>query len=97
MTFTFSEYGTLSPELSFINLFGFTGGMMGALYGGLLNARITNIRFRESNEATVFDSQRVAHRKLLDSTALGFGKGAARFGIRYGIFCFSFAYESYFP
>lgn len=73
-------------------MFGFTGGFLGALYGGLLHSRLMNLRFRESNEATVFYSQFAAERKLLDSMTLSFGKGAARFGLRYAIFCFSFSY-----
>lgn len=87
-----SEFGTISPEAAFINLFAFSGAFTGAFYGGLLKSRMENMNFRESNEATLYDSQKAAHRALLDKTTLGFAKGAVRYGIRYAIFCFSFAY-----
>lgn len=75
-------------------MFSLTGGVLGAIYGGLLHSRMMNQRFRESNEATVFDSKLAAERKLLDSMTLSFGRGAARYGLRYAVFCFSFSYAT---
>lgn len=86
-----SEFGTISPEASYIGIFGFTGGFIGAMYGGLMQSRFAELRFRESNEATVFDSKVAAQRKLLDSMTLSFGKGAVRYGIRYALFFSSFS------
>lgn len=73
-------------------MFTFTGGFIGGLYGGLLNSRIVNLRFRESNEATLYYSQKAAQRELLDKTTIGFAQGVVKWGIRYAIFCFSFVY-----
>lgn len=87
-----SEFGTISPEASFVNVFTFTGAFTGAFYGGLLHSRIENMNFRESNEATLYYSQKTAQSALMDRTTIGFGKGALRFGIRYAIFFFSFSY-----
>lgn len=87
-----SENGTISPEAAFINMFTFTGGFIGALYGGLLNSRIVNLNFRESNEATLYYSQKAAKRELLDKTTIGFAQGVLKWGVRYAIFCFSFVY-----
>lgn len=72
-------------------MFTFTGGFIGALYGGLLNSRMVNFSFRESNEATLYYSQKAAHRALMDKTAIGFAQGVAKWGTRYAIFCFSLA------
>lgn len=65
---------------------------LGGIYGGLLEAKFANINFRESNEATLFETRLVAQKKLQEQTTLGFGKGAFRWGRRCGIFCWSFAY-----
>lgn len=91
-----SENGTISPEASFINMFGLCGGVIGAIYGGLLHSRLQNVRFRESNEATLYYSKKAAHRELVDAMTISFGKGAARFGIKYAIFFTSFAYVASF-
>lgn len=87
----FSENGTISGEASFITIFGFTGGMVGALYGGLVQSKYANMSFRESNQAVAFYSNKAASRDLLDATTIGFGKGAVKWGVRYAIFCTSFA------
>lgn len=86
----FSANGTISPELAFMNVAAFCGGLVGAIHNGLRNSHFANISFRESNEITLFQSQREAGRKMLDTMTLSFGRGAARGGIRYGLFCFSF-------
>lgn len=91
-----SENGTISSEASFISMFTFTGGFIGGIYGGLLNSRIANFNFRESNEATLYYSQKAAKRELLDKTTIGFAQGFLKWGVRYAIFCFSFVYvQSY--
>lgn len=82
----------MSPEASYISMFSFAGGFIGALYGGLLESRIANLNYRESNEAVVYYSQKAAQRDLLDKTTIGFGKGVARWGSRYFVFCFSLLY-----
>ncbi|XP_055303828.1 RPII140-upstream gene protein-like isoform X2 [Sitodiplosis mosellana] len=84
------ENGTISPEASFVSISTFTGGFIGAIYGGLLTSRIANLSFRESNEATVYYSQKAAARELLDKTTIGFAKGVVTWGARYSFFCFSF-------
>lgn len=89
---SYSEYGTISPEASFVNMFGFVGAMLGGINGGLLYSRLSNLTFRESNEATVFESRGVAQRKMQDTMTLSFARGAVRFGVRYGIFCFGLSY-----
>lgn len=68
------------------------GAMIGGMNGGLLYSRMSNLTFRECNDATVFESRGVAQRKMLDTMTLSFGRGVVRFGIRYGIFCFGFSY-----
>lgn len=73
-------------------MFGFVGAMIGGINGGLLYSRLSNLTFRETNDATVFESRGVAHRKMLDTMTLSFARGAVRFGIRYGIFCFGLSY-----
>lgn len=87
----FSENGTLSKELAFINVAGFAGMIIGAIYGGLAQSRISHFNYRESNEATLYYSNMAAHRSLHDEMTIGFGKGAFRWGRRIGIFCLSFA------
>lgn len=77
-------------------MFGFLGAMIGGINGGLLYSRMTNLTFRECNDATVFESHGVAQRKMLDTMTLSFSRGAVRFGIRYGIFCFAFSYVIFF-
>lgn len=85
------ENGTISPELSYISIVGFTGALLGSLYGGLVESRFKNQSYIESNEATVYYSKKAANRELIDNMTLSFGKGAAKFGIRYAIFGFTFA------
>lgn len=75
-----------------MNMFGFFGAFIGGINGGLLYSRMTNVRYRESNEATVYESHNVAQRKMLDKMTLSFGRGIVRYGIRYGLFCFAFSY-----
>lgn len=87
-----SENGTMSGEASFISMFTFTGAFIGACYGGLFQSRLANLNFRESNEATLYYSQRAAQRDLLDRTTIGFAQGAVKWGTRYAVFCFSFVY-----
>lgn len=87
----FSENGTISGEASFITIFGFTGGLVGALYGGLVQSKYAIMNFRESNEAVLYYSNKAASRELLDATTIGFGKGVAKWGVRYAIFCTSLA------
>lgn len=77
-------------------MFAFSGAFVGAIYGGLLRSRMENMTFRESNEATLYYSQKAAQRMLMDKTTLGFGRGALRYGVRYAIFCFSFAYVCFY-
>lgn len=84
------EDGNISPELASINMAGFTGMFIGGLIGGIFQSKISNLNFRDSNEATLFDSNMDAKRKLQNESTIGFGKGAFRMGWRCGIFCLSF-------
>lgn len=70
-------------------MFTFTGAFLGALHGGIYYARLTEVRYRESNEATVYETQRLAYRSMGDTMTLSFGRGVVRYGIRYAIFCAS--------
>lgn len=63
-------------KASFISIFGFTG----ALHGGLVQSRVANFNFRESNEAVLFYSNKAASRELLYATTIGFAKGVAPLG-----------------
>lgn len=77
-------------------MFGFCGMFIGAIYGGVLQSQLTNINYRESNEATLYTSNLDAKRKLQNETTVGFSKGALRWGWRTGLFCYSFVYDNYF-
>lgn len=68
------------------------GAVVGAISGGLRYSHIANMNFKETNEVTLFYSQREASSKMLDKMTLSFGRGAAIGGARYFIFCFSFVY-----
>lgn len=71
-------------------MYGFVAGVIGAAYGGLYQSRSANFNYRESNEATLYFSNKVAARKLLDATTIGFSKGVVRWGLRYAIFSTTF-------
>lgn len=85
-----SESGTISPELNSIYTIGFGGMFVGGIYGGILQAKIANWNFRETNEATLYDSSLAAKRMLQNETTVGFAKGAFRWGWRCGVFCLAF-------
>lgn len=63
---------------------------IGGIIGGVFQARVANMNFRESNEASLFESNLDAKRKLQNDSTIGFGKGAFRMGWRVGIFCYVF-------
>lgn len=90
MTSIRREDGNISPELNAINMSGFAGMIIGGLIGGAFNSHVANINFRESNEATVFETNFSAKRKLQNESTVGFGKGFFRLGWRVGLFCWSF-------
>lgn len=73
-----------------MNMAGFAGMIMGGLLGGIFQSKVANINFRDSNEATVFETQLDAKRKLQNESTVGFGKGFFRLGWRVGVFCWSF-------
>lgn len=89
---TFSEYGTISPELSFINITAFTAALVGGIRSGNQQAFLANESFKRSNEITLYEYPKEAGRKMADSTYLGFFRGLAKGAFRYGVFCFSLAY-----
>lgn len=89
---TCSEYGTISPELSFINVTAFTAALIGGIRSGNQQAFLANDSFKRSNEITLYECSKEGGRKMADSTYLGFFRGLAKGALRYGVFCFSLVY-----
>lgn len=90
--FFFSEYGRISPELSFINVTAFTAALFGGIRSGNQQAFLDNESFKRSNQITLYESSRDAGRKMADKMYLGFYRGLAKGALRYGVFCFTFVY-----
>lgn len=88
----FSEYGTISPELAFINVTAFAAAIIGGIRCGNQHAFLANKSFKRSNEITLYEYSREGGRKMADSMYLGFFRGMAKGALRYGVFCFSLAY-----
>lgn len=55
-------------------------------YLGILGSRKSYADFMERNQATAFESNFDAQRKLQDQVTIGFGKNAFRFGWRLALF-----------
>lgn len=51
-----SEFGSISSELNSIYQVGFLGFLVGAIYGGVTQSRVSYINFMENNQATAFKS-----------------------------------------
>lgn len=83
--------GSISPEASFIAVFTFSGAYLGSMYGGIVQSKLAHVAHRESSEAVLYESKRLAHRELVDKTTLGFARGAVKWGVRFAIFSGSFA------
>jgi hypothetical protein len=89
-----SEDGRISHELNSINQAGFVGMLVGGLWGGYLQSRITYMNYMENNQATVFDNHLDAKRHLQTQMSLGFAKGAFRWAWRLTLFTTTFVYVS---
>lgn len=88
--YSLNDYGLPSPELFYI----LKGGYFSAAFGGLLGAyrAIVNTRenFLRSNEATPFDSQHLARRRLTDTMTLSGMRAMLTHGFRVGAFTTSY-------
>lgn len=53
---TYSEFGTISPEMNFVYQSAFMSFLAGAVYGGFIQSRAAYMEFMENNQATAFKS-----------------------------------------
>lgn len=87
-----SDFGCISPEASWVCVSTFVGLVFGGLHGGIRHAFIQRYQHLERNEATLYDSQRVALRTLMDKIHLGFIRGFFAHGFRVGFMIFTIVY-----
>lgn len=89
-SFNSSEFGAVSVELNSITQAGLFGGLVGCIYGGVINSREAYISFMERNQATAFKNHMDAKKKLQNEFTVNFASGAFKWGVRLGIFttCF---------
>ncbi|XP_030371348.1 RPII140-upstream gene protein [Scaptodrosophila lebanonensis] len=88
--FTVDEFGSISSELNSIYQAGFLGFLVGALYGGVTQSRVSYMNFMENNQATAFKSHLDAKKKLQDQFTVNFAKGGFKWGWRVGLFTTSY-------
>lgn len=88
----YSDDGRISPELNSINQAGFFGMIIGGLWGGYLQSRITYLNYMENNQASVFENHLDAKRHLQTHMTMGFAKGAFRLAWRVTLFTTTFVY-----
>lgn len=88
----YSDDGRISPEWNAINQAGYFGMVIGGLWGGYLQSRITYLNYMENNQASVFDNHLDAKRNLQTQMTMGFAKGAFRWGWRVTLFTTTFVY-----
>ncbi|EDW14963.1 RPII140-upstream gene protein [Drosophila mojavensis] len=88
--FTVDEFGSISSELNSIYQVGFFGFLVGAIYGGVTQSRVSYMNFMENNQATAFKSHFDAKKKLQDQFTVNFAKGGFKWGWRVGLFTTSY-------
>uniref|UniRef100_A0A1I8P7W6 Complex I assembly factor TIMMDC1, mitochondrial n=1 Tax=Stomoxys calcitrans TaxID=35570 RepID=A0A1I8P7W6_STOCA len=88
--FQVDEFGSISPELNSIYQAGFLGFLVGAIYGGIIQSRVSYMDFMENNQATAFQSHLDAKRKLQDKFTMSFAKGGLKWGWRVALFTTSY-------
>ncbi|XP_064551060.1 RPII140-upstream gene protein [Drosophila montana] len=87
---TVDEFGSISSELNSIYQVGFLGFLVGAIYGGVTQSRVSYINFMENNQATAFKSHFDAKKKLQDQFTVNFAKGGFKWGWRVALFSTSY-------
>lgn len=85
-----SEFGRITPELSYMSQAAFMGALTGFIYGGFLGSRRNYLDFMERNQATSFTSHLEAKKKLQNQVTLGFAKYGFRFAWRLSYFTTSY-------
>ncbi|KAH8417646.1 hypothetical protein KR222_003496 [Zaprionus bogoriensis] len=88
--FTIDEFGSISSELNSVYQAGFLGFLIGGIYGGVTQSRVSYINFMENNQATAFKSHLEAKKKMQDQFTVNFAKGGFKWGWRVGLFTTSY-------
>ncbi|XP_077284990.1 RPII140-upstream gene protein [Arctopsyche grandis] len=80
------EFDSISSELQYIVRSATYAAFFGGAYGGFIESRSAYIKFMEKNNATIYDNMYQAKKKIHDTVALSFGRGAWKWGWRMTLF-----------